>query len=287
MVNIDRADEMIGLLNKVNGEDPIRMTLSLEGKKREYFVRLPLDFDARKTYWPLVSVHGGGGNGRTFFQAKAVRQETNRQGLDAIVISPSFSNEDFEASRFPDLGEGEFLKQVLKHVRSKYKLHDKILITGYSRGGQFSHRFTLRNPQMVKAVAPCSAGTWTTPNGHLLVENIGEVEDPKYYLTKTTNLSDVPERLHGMFNERVGGAAGLKARRGSKAVPFYVMCGSLDPRYDIAQTFVRRMKESGYNVDSAWPRTPHGSRNSEEFKSEFEKYSRNTVEFFLRVVGQK
>ena len=283
MVNLDRADKMIALLNKANGEDPVRMTLRFGGKKREYFVRLPLDFDPKKTYWPLVSVHGGNGNGRTHFLAKGVRQEANRQGLDAIVISPSFSNEDFQASRFPDLGEGAFLETVLKDVRAKYQLQDKILITGYSRGGQFSHRFALRNPEQVLVAAPCASGTWTTPDGRLLIEGVGTVEDPASYLTETSDLSQVPERLHAMFNERVAGAAGLKAAEDSKAVPFLVMCGSLDTRWDIARAFAERLRMGGYRVETSWPRTPHGGRSKAEFEWEFEKYSREVVRFFKRV----
>ena len=285
MVNLDRADEMIALLNKANGEDPIRMTLEFNGGKREYFVRLPMDFDPKKTYWPLVSVHGGNGNGKTHFLAKGVRQEANRQGLDAVVISPSFSNEDFQASRFPDLGEGAFLEAVLKDVRAKYRLEEKILITGYSRGGQFSHRFALRNPDQVAAAAPCASGTWTTPVGHLLIEAIGEVEDPENYLVKTKDLSEVPERLHGMFNARVASAAGLKAARGSKSVPFLVMCGSLDTRWDIARSFAVNLRQLGYEVETSWPRTPHGSRSRQEFEWEFEKYSQDVVRFFKRVLG--
>ena len=287
MVNLDRADEMIHLLDQANGEDPIRMTLKFEGKKREYFVRLPMNFDLRKTYWPLVSVHGGNGNGRTHFLAKAVRQEANRQGLEAIVISPSFSNEDFQASRFPDLGEGEFLKAVLKDVRSKYNFKEKILITGYSRGGQFSHRFALRNPAGVAAAAPCASGTWTTPDGHLLIEAVGEVADPKTYLKETKDLSLVPERLHGMFNQRVANAAGLRASKGSKNVPFLVMCGSLDPRWDIARSFAESLRNDGYQVETAWPRTPHGGKNRQEFQWEFEKYSREVVRFFQRTITKK
>lgn len=287
MVNLDRADEMIELLNQANGEDPIRMTLDYDGSKREYFVRLPMDFDPRKSYWPLVTVHGGNGNGRTHFLAKAARQEANRQGLEAIVISPSFSNEDFQASRFPDLGEGPFLEAVLKDVRSKYDLEEKILITGYSRGGQFSHRYALRNPEGVLAAAPCASGTWTTPDGHLLIEAIGEVADPETYLQETEDLSQVPERLHGMFNQRVGSAAGLKAVDGSKNVPFLVMCGSLDTRWDIARSFADSLKGLGYEVETSWPRTPHGGRNSQEFQWESEKYSREAIRFFKRTITKK
>jgi glycerophosphoryl diester phosphodiesterase/poly(3-hydroxybutyrate) depolymerase len=287
MVNLDRADEMIALLNQANGEDPIRLTLNFNGKKREYFVRLPLDFDSQKTYWPLVSVHGGNGNGRTHFLAKATRQEANRQGLEAIVISPSFSNEDFQASRFPDLGEGAFLEAVLDDVRSKYQLHEEILITGYSRGGQFSHRFALRYPDGVAAAAPCASGTWTTPDGRLLIEAVGEISDAKSYLTGTADLSQVPERLHAMFNQRVANAAGLKASKDSKAIPFLVMCGSLDTRWDIARTFAESLRSQGYDVETSWPRTPHGGRSKQEFQWEFEKYSREVVRFFKRVTTKK
>lgn len=287
MVNLDRADEMIALLNQANGEDPIRMTLDYNRSKREYFVRLPMDFDPRKSYWPLVTVHGGNGNGRTHFLAKAARQEANRQGLEAIVISPSFSNEDFQASRFPDLGEGPFLEAVLKDVRSKYDLEEKILITGYSRGGQFSHRYALRNPEDVLAAAPCASGTWTTPEGHLLIEAIGVVEDPKTYLSVTEDLSKVPERLHGMFNERVAKAAGLKASKGSKKIPFLVMCGSLDTRWDIARSFAESLRNEAYQVETSWPRTPHGGRSTLEFQWEFEKYPREVVRFFRRTISKK
>ena len=286
MVNLDRADEMLDLLNEVNGEVPIRMTLNFGGKSREYFVRLPLDYDPLKSYWPLVSVHGGNGNGKTHFLAKATRQEANHQGLEAIVISPSFSNEDFQASRFPDLGEGAFLEAVLKDVRAKYPLKSKILITGYSRGGQFSHRFALRNPDQVLAAAPCASGTWTTPEGQLLVEAVGEVKDPKSYLVETKDLSQVPERLHGMFNQRVASVAGLAATKGSKRVPFLVMCGSLDPRWDIARSFADSLKRGGYQVETSWPRTPHGGRSSYEFQWESEKYAREVIRFFVREVNQ-
>lgn len=287
MVNLDRADEMIALLNEVNGENPVRKTLKFNGENREYFVRLPMNFDPEETYWPLVSVHGGNGNGKTHFLAKAVRQEANGQGLDTIVISPSFTNRDFQASRFPDLGEGAFLEAVLQDVRSKYQLREKILITGYSRGGQFSHRYALRNPEGVLAAAPCASGTWTTPDGHLLMEGVGTVEDPNTFLTKTKNLSGVPERLHGMFNQRVGNAAGLKAREGSKSVPFLVMCGSLDTRWDIARSFAYSLKSQGYEVETSWPRTPHGGRNSHEFQWESEKYAREVIRFFMRTVTKK
>jgi len=125
-------------------------------------------------------------------------------GMDAIAISPSFSYADFLASRFPVLGEGDLLKKIINELQGEFRLHQKILLTGYSRGGQFTHRFALRNPDLVKACAPFASGTWTTPDGKLLIETIGEVPDPEPFLSNNSNASKVPERLRNMFRTPCG-----------------------------------------------------------------------------------
>ena len=48
----------------------------------------------------------------------------------AIVVSPSFSNTDPQASRFPSLGEGAFLLAVLDDLHARYSLRRTILLTG-------------------------------------------------------------------------------------------------------------------------------------------------------------
>ena len=100
------------------------------------------------------------------------------------------------------------------------------------------------------------------------------------------DVAAVPERLRDLFNPRVAKAAGLPAKPGAERIPFFVMCGSLDPRFPIAREFTQNLKDAGYIVDSEWPRTPH-SPHDIEFRSEFEKYSRSAVEFFLHVIKEK
>jgi hypothetical protein len=48
-------------------KEPIRYFLDYKGIEREYFVWLPKDFDLNQIYWGLVTVHGGGSNGQTFW----------------------------------------------------------------------------------------------------------------------------------------------------------------------------------------------------------------------------
>ncbi len=256
-----------------------RHTLIFDHIEREYFVQLPAKYEVYERYWLVILVHGGGGNGRTFFLAEGVGSIATEMGLEAIIVSPSFSNEDFLASRFPSLGEGRFLKAVLKELRRKFKVHKKILLSGYSRGGQFTHRFALQNPRLVKACAPFAAGTWTTPDGKLLVEAAGEIVEPSSYLTNTANASMVPERLRNLFQPRVAEVAGTTAHRRARKVPFLVMCGSLDPRFKIANRFADSLTDQGYLVQTEWPKTPHGDRT--RYRDEFVKYSRGAVDFFL------
>ena len=152
--------------------DPIRRTLVFRGTEREYFVYLPAGFNRDTKYWPLVVV--GGVSGRNFLST-GIAQRVSESGFDAIVISPSSPSDDLNAIRFPILGEGEFLQDVLRDARKEYPLQPKMLLTGYSRGGQFAHRFALALPEQVAAVAPLASGTWTTPDGRFLVEELGEV----------------------------------------------------------------------------------------------------------------
>ena len=262
----------------------IRHKLEFKGSTREYYVQVPENYDSGKSYWALVAVHGGGGNGRRGFLAEGFRTAVKSSNFNAIVVSPSFSNKDFQSSRFPALGEGVFLKTVIEDLKSRYSLNKKILLSGYSRGGQFSHRFAFANPDLVKAVAPCAAGTWTTPDGQLLIESLGAIPDPSTYLNDANNAAAVPERLHGMFTERVATVAGIKPLPGASKIPFLIMCGSLDTRFEISQQFAQSMKDAGFSVRTSWPRTPHSSKDKSEFIEEFEKYSTQSLEFFVDYV---
>ncbi len=265
---------------------PERRTLRFGGSEREYFLGFPPDFDRTKSYWALVVVHGGGEHGRIPFPNTGMARFAAESGLDAIVISPSFSNDDYNASRFPSLGEGEFLEQVLAQLRREYALRPKILLTGYSRGGQFTHRFALAHPEQVGAAAPLAAGTWTTPDGRLLVEGMGELKNARAFLADSRNVSKLPNNLSDLVEPRVAAVAQARAAARARDVPYLVMCGTLDPRLPIAREFVRSLQSLGYRVSGEWPRTPHGCDDVacwQQHRVEFEKYLRRTVEFFKDV----
>ena len=118
-------------------------SIEFEGKEREYYIYKPQNFDSKNSNWLVVAVHGGGGNGKKSFLIDGIRDQVEMLGLNAIVVSPSFSNTDFLASRFPILGEGGFLKSVIEELHGDFILHENIILVGYSRGGQIYHMFSL------------------------------------------------------------------------------------------------------------------------------------------------
>ncbi len=266
------------------GFEPLKRTLQYEGSERTYYMVLPKEYDSNKTYWPLLVVHGGGGKAKENKRAVSMRRLADEWGLPAIMILPEFIIHDKPVSRFPVLGEGTFLKTLLEQVRVDYKLHEKILLTGYSMGGQFTHRFALQNPDWIQACATFAAGTWSTPDGRLLVQEYGEVKNPEEFLSSIENAPKVTERLRDLFEPRTAEIAGLPAAEGAKQIPFLVMCGTLDPRHSISIEFADSLRDAGFSVETEWPRTPHGSRLP-EYRAEFERYSEHAIRFFKNHTG--
>ena len=264
-------------------EHPINKTIRHDGTEKEYFIRLPKDFDPNKTYWPLVSAHGGGGNGKTFWMSDRLQTLSDDLGLDAITISPSFDLSDPPEEAYPLLGGISFLNAILEQAQRDYNLHPRILLTGYSRGGQFSHRYALWHPETVEACAPCSSGAWTTPDGRLLVSPIGEI-DPKSFLAESENADKITPSVSYIFDSRIANVATTPAKPDAKRIPFLVMCGTEDERYETAQTFAESLKSAGFHFKTAWPKTAHGGRDKEPYRTEFEKYPRNVIDFFLKTI---
>ena len=114
---------------------PRHRTITHQGEVRNYYVGLPADT-----------------------KALALRRRADQEGLPAIVIQPEFITADKQVSRFPSLGESDVLLAVLQAVWTEFKVHEKILLNGYSMGGQFTHRFALAHPEIVQACAPFAAG---------------------------------------------------------------------------------------------------------------------------------
>lgn len=265
--------------------ESLRRTLTFQNTEREYFVWLPPRFDRNKQYWLLAAIYARP-------MLNTLQRAVAAAGFDAIVVSPTFREDNINLTRFPVSSERDFFTAVIKAVRAEYPLRPRVLLTGYSRGAQFVHRYAFANPEAIEAVAPLASGTWTTPDGRLLVEEIGEVRDARKFLSNRENAKSIPDRLADLFDPEIAAVAEIKAVKGSERIPVLVMCGTLDPRLPIAKEFANSLEASGYRVSTGWPRTPHvcapgNSQCGAEFGAEFAKYPTTTVEFFQQVTRNK
>lgn len=121
---------------------------------RDYDLYLPEKMDPDRTYWLVCYVHGS--NGSSCDHVTSLKRFIERG--DCIGVAPSFA-------RGFQLLKNETDQQligILHQLSAKYKLHAKLFIYGHSAGGQFSHRFTLRHPDLVIGCESCSSGTWAT-----------------------------------------------------------------------------------------------------------------------------
>jgi pimeloyl-ACP methyl ester carboxylesterase len=262
---------------------PIRHTMTFQNTQREYFVWPPPQFDRNKQYWLLVAIYSPP-------MLNDLQRSIAASGFDAIMISPTFRDDNLNLTRFPVSTEKDFFREVMNAARAAYSIKPKILLTGYSRGAQFVHRYAFAHPDEIAALAPLASGTWTTPDGRLLVEEIGEVRNARTFLTNPENAKGWPARLADMFDPAVAAVAEIKAVQGSEGIPMLVMCGTLDPRLPIAREFARSLETLGYRVATEWPRTPHACPNQKcaaEFGAEFARYSDKTVEFFQQAARGK
>lgn len=260
--------------------EPLHRTLSFNGEEREYFLHIPENQDPEHTYWLLVFAHGGGGDPHRHLGG--VKYWSDKLKLDAIIVAPRFITEGRIQYWFPSLGEGAFLKAVIKDLDGQYRLHPKILLSGYSAGGQFAHRFAFQNPHLIHACAPLAAGSWTTPDGRFFIFELGEIEEPQTYLMKPPPdfKESVARKL--FFQEEVTRVAGIRARPEAARIPFLVMCGKLDPRLPIVEAFSKSLIDAGFHCETGWPRTDHAP--DDETQEEYQNFYRRTIEFFVSLV---
>jgi poly(3-hydroxybutyrate) depolymerase len=128
------------------------------------FVPDSVSRDPARTATLVVVLPGLGGIGRDMAEQFVAAAEAERWLL--LAPSPDYDprnvNESLETA---DLRVDNELVALVDQILSRPSWHlvARIDITGFSRGAQQAHRFVLRHPDRVAALASFSAGTYTMP----------------------------------------------------------------------------------------------------------------------------
>lgn len=100
--------------------------------------------------WPIVvALHGNGGRGEDML---FLADEVNRVG--AILLAPTFD----EYQPFSSGGPIEPMSRILTEVGSLHPLQARgAILLGFSQGGSFAYRFSVRHPEQVAGVVTAGA----------------------------------------------------------------------------------------------------------------------------------
>jgi predicted esterase len=112
----------------------------------------------------VVVLPGLGGIGRDLAERFTAAAETERWLL--LAPSPEYDPRSAsESLQVADLRVDAELGALIDRVVAQPRFHvgPKIDLVGFSRGAQSAHRFALRHPERVAALASFSAGTYTMP----------------------------------------------------------------------------------------------------------------------------
>jgi polyhydroxybutyrate depolymerase len=137
-------------------------SLTVDGRKRSYIVQAPKHHDA---LLPVVFFfHGGGGRGENMARA-GFREMVVREGFLAVYPTGwnNNSNDGRNAARIAAQQEGvddvKFVRAIVEDIATRHRIdRSRILASGASNGGIFSHYLAAKAADLFAAIAPVIGG---------------------------------------------------------------------------------------------------------------------------------
>jgi predicted esterase len=175
-------------------------------------LRVPSQLDPATPAPVLLALHGMGGSGPRV--ARRLEECATQHGWVLVAPSLAYRNPiDPEQVRLDGQELLPRLRELLEALpgRLGVRLAERVLVYGFSRGGQMAHRLALFYPEKVAGVAVVAAGSYTLPRATAPVEGR---EQP---LPFPFGVADLQRYAGRPFDAR-----------SLRAVPFWVGVGATD-----------------------------------------------------------
>jgi len=189
------------------------------GGEFEYVVYVPLEYDPRRTWRLLISLHGQNGNGEQFL--RNWMPDILRDGT-TFLLCPSAGRGGWGASQ---LGY-HYILDSMRDVCAKYSIDlDRVFIDGASMGGNGSFQFACAYPDLFAGAAPRSGG-------------------PMFRYLPKTGIQDKMVVAEGLEN--------------LLATPLYWIVGAKDPEVPNAWVKVAKAQLDALKSDFTFKEFPEG-----------------------------
>ena len=244
-----------------NVQQPVEVSYpSYDSLYIQGFITYPPDFDPKKEYPALVSVHGGGTN--SYYKrltSRSLREQYLTQN-GYVVIAVNYRGGSGFGREFQDLGVNDWgngqakdAAWAAKYLRQQEWCNGKVGIYGYSYGGITSMAAINRVPDAFDAAVPM-AGIYDFADAYTNADRVGKI------FTKTGH-GGTPEEQPEIY-----AISNALLRVNRITTPTLLMHGEADVRAPFRQfqLAVEIMEKEGKVYEShSYPGEPHGFRNPE------------------------
>jgi len=153
-----------GVNPDTNGGQEIKQTLSHDGVKRTFHIKLPKAFNKDKPAPLVLALHGGGGRGRMFDRGTTegtLTAAADQRGI--VLVFPEGMNKQWCDGRteiikkkcHDDVG---FISKIIDVMVADYGIDPRrVYATGISNGGFMSVRLAMDLSNKIAAIAPVAA----------------------------------------------------------------------------------------------------------------------------------
>ena len=180
----------------------------------------------------LIWVHGTGGDGRDGFDQRiSILQRIARRPV--VMVCPDFQTPYQFLLPDADRQLIDWMNLNLPHIALGRS------IGGMSGGAQFSHRFAMRHPRLIRRAALLAAGEWTLPDGR----SIGMMSDENWFAHAPWNTPAIQQSTH------------IPAADGWASIDYLIGCGDADhsARIAAAATFAQTLAACAKATHFTWP----------------------------------
>lgn len=138
-----------------------------------FIAYVPNDYDENKLYRVIAHSHGAGGNPEQ--TVIAYMNSLNLHGIDDVIVIFTHQTWIVGEWRFthPDFVGTQHILNHFHKIRRDYNVYEKIMLTGFSLGGQFALSFGMFQPDELIASVPMGfGGSVTQPSGAYYVDGV-------------------------------------------------------------------------------------------------------------------